>query len=347
MPIIEAILGGRPCSALRQSVENLLLRDTIDAHQEGKSVNILVTGGAGFIGSHIVDAYLLEGHRVIVIDDLSSGSVENLDPRAKFYQLDIRHEEVEKIFREEKIEVVNHHAAQMDVRRSVADPRFDASVNVVGSLNILENARRHGIRKVIFASTGGAIYGEQDFFPADESHPTRPLSPYGITKLCVEKYLYYYKEIHGLDHLILRYGNIYGPRQNPHGEAGVVAIFANKLLRGDQPTINGDGTQTRDYTYVADVVRANLLAVNFHGSDVFNIGTGLETDVNVLFEKLRRHINPQCPPRHGPAKQGEQLRSVISYEKIQRVLGWSPVVSLDEGLRMTASYFKQRLVPEP
>lgn len=281
---------------------------------------------------------------MIIVDDLSSGRRDNINPKAKFYQLDIRSDAVEEIFRGEKIDVVNHHAAQMDVRRSVADPKFDASVNVIGSLNILENSLKHAVRKVIFASTGGAIYGEQDYFPADEAHPTRPLSPYGITKLSVEKYLHYYKEVHGLEYVVLRYANIYGPRQNPLGEAGVVAIFVVKLLKGDQPIINGDGTQTRDYTYVGDVVRANILALGFRGSEIFNIGTGIETDVNVLFEKLRTHANPECPPKHGPAKQGEQLRSVISFEKIKNTLGWTPTVSLDEGLRITASYFKRRNV---
>ncbi|MCX6134132.1 MAG: NAD-dependent epimerase/dehydratase family protein [Ignavibacteriales bacterium] len=303
-------------------------------------MNILVTGGAGFIGSHVVDAYIKEGHRVIVIDDLSSGVRENVNPRAEFYQLDIRSPEVEQVFQRSPIDVVNHHAAQMDVRRSVADPKFDASVNVLGGLNIFEAARQYGVKKIIFSSTGGAIYGEQDYFPADEEHPVRPLSPYGITKLVTEKYLFYYKVVHGIDHVVLRYANVYGPRQNPHGEAGVVAIFAKKLLQGESPVINGDGNQTRDYTFVGDVVRGSILALDYKGSNIFNIGTGIETDVNELFGVLRGWLNPNSAENHGPGKQGEQRRSVISYKKIERELGWKPTVGLSEGLRVTAEYFK-------
>ncbi len=304
-------------------------------------MNVLITGGAGFIGSHVADAYIEEGHRVIIVDNLSSGSLENVNPKAKFYQLDIRDEHIEEIFQKEKIEVVNHHAAQMDVRRSVADPRFDASVNILGGLNVFENAKKYGIKKFIFASTGGAIYGEQDYFPADEEHPLRPLSPYGITKLATEKYLFYYKAVHGIDHVILRYANVYGPRQNPHGEAGVVSIFCNKLIRGEQPIINGDGKQTRDYVFVGDVVKANLLALKYNGTDIFNIGTGKETDVNFLFDTLAKILNPQFTQKHGPAKQGEQQRSVISSKKIQEKLGWQPTVTIDEGLRRTAQYFQE------
>lgn len=307
-------------------------------------MNILVTGGAGFIGSHVVDAYTSEGHSVIVIDDLSTGVKENINPKAEFYQLDIRSPEIKNVFKHRSIDVVNHHAAQMDVRRSVADPQFDASVNVLGGLNIFETARQAGVKKFIFSSTGGAIYGEQDYFPADEDHPVRPLSPYGITKLVTEKYLFYYKEVHGIDHVILRYANIYGPRQNPQGEAGVVAIFAKKMIQGQRPIINGDGKQTRDYTYVGDVVKANLFALKHAGSDIFNIGTGIETDVNEIFHILRGFLNPSCPEEHGPAKQGEQRRSVISAKKIQQQLGWSPRTMLSEGLRLTGEYFKKTIV---
>jgi UDP-glucose 4-epimerase len=232
----------------------------------------------------------------------------------------------------------------MDVRRSVADPKFDASVNVLGGLNIFEAAREFHVKKIIFSSTGGAIYGEQDYFPADEEHPVRPLSPYGITKLVTEKYLSYYKQVHGIDHVVLRYANVYGPRQNPHGEAGVVAIFARKMLHGESPIINGDGKQTRDYTFVGDVVRGNLLALKSSGSNIFNIGTGIETDVNQLFQILRGWLNPACAGSHGPAMQGEQRRSVITYKKIERELGWSPVVELSEGLRLTAEYFKKKFI---
>lgn len=306
-------------------------------------MNILVTGGAGFIGSHVVDAYIEAGHAVTVIDDLSSGFRENLNSAATFVQMDIRDTAVAEVFAKGRFDVVNHHAAQMDVRRSVADPSFDASVNVLGSLNIFEQARSHGVRRIILASTGGAIYGEQEEFPAGEDHPTRPLSPYGITKLACERYLYYYQAVHGIGYVVLRYANVYGPRQNPHGEAGVVAIFCKKILSGSDPVINGDGGQTRDYTFVKDVVQANLLALNHRASDVFNVGTGVETDVNTLFRTLRTVLGSSCAERHGPAKEGEQRRSVISYERIRQALGWKPTVPVEEGLRKTAAFFRDHV----
>jgi UDP-glucose 4-epimerase len=305
-------------------------------------LNILVTGGAGFIGSHIVDAYVAKGHNVIVVDDLSSGYAENVNQKAKFYKLDIRDSGISQIFRRHSIDVVNHLASQMDVRRSVADPLLDASVNVLGGLNVFENARLAGVKKIIFSSSGGGIYGEQNYFPADEEHSARPLSPYGITKLVTEKYLYFYKEVYGISHVILRYANVYGPRQNPQGEAGVIAIFARKMLQGETPTINGDGRQTRDYTYVGDVVKSNLLALDRSNSDIFNIGTGVETSVNEVFHMLRGMLNPSCPEIHGSAKIGETLRSVLDHGKIRRVCGWRPDISLSEGLRETVEYFKMK-----
>jgi UDP-glucose 4-epimerase len=310
-------------------------------------MNILVTGGAGFIGSHVVDAYVADGHNVVVVDDLSSGQREIVHPKAEFYQIDVRDSGISQILKRHSIEVVNHLAAQMDVRRSVADPLFDAGVNVLGGLNVFESARLAGVKKFIFSSTGGAIYGDQETFPADENHPTRPLSPYGITKLATEKYLYFYKEAYGIDHVVLRYANVYGPRQNPHGDAGVVAIFAEKMLHHETPVINGDGTQTRDYTYVDDVVKANLLALGYAGSNVFNVGTGIETDVNELYRRLRDLLNPSCPEIHGPPKGGEQSRSVIDYRKIQRECGWSPSVDLLNGLKLTADFFRQKYASVP
>lgn len=303
-------------------------------------MKILVTGGAGFIGSHIVDAYIAAGHDVTVVDDLSSGARSQVNPKARFVEIDIRQAELGDLFRDGKFDIVNHHAAQMDVRRSVADPAFDASVNILGGLNVFEHARETGVRTVIFASTGGAIYGEQEEFPATEEHPTRPLSPYGISKLTTEKYLYYYREVFGMNSVVLRYANVYGPRQNPHGEAGVVAIFCNKMLSGEQPVINGDGKQTRDYTYVGDVVNANLLALNIKGSGTFNIGTGIETDVNTVFRQLARLLKTSCREEHAPAKSGEQKRSVISARKIRSELGWQPEVAIQDGLGKTAEYFK-------
>ena len=303
-------------------------------------MKVLVTGGAGFIGSNIVDALILAGHDVVVIDNLYMGRMKNLNPKAKFYLMDLRADELEKVFALEKFDVVYHEAAQMDVRRSVENPIFDAQVNVLGTLNVLQNSVKNGVKKVVFASTGGAIYGEQDYFPADEEHPNRPVSPYGITKLTVEKYLYFYKLTYGLQHVILRYANVYGPRQNPHGEAGVVAIFIEKMLIGEQPIINGDGKQTRDFVFVEDVVRANLLAIDYPESDVFNVGTAIETDVNTIFRELNKIVGKNIPETHGPAKEGEQQRSVINYSKAKERLGWEPKVSLQEGLRKTVNYFK-------
>jgi len=303
-------------------------------------LKILVTGGAGFIGSHIADGFIEQGHDVVILDNLSMGKLENINPKAKFYLMDIRAADCKKFFEMEKFDAVCHHAAQMDVRKSVDDPIFDADVNVKGTLNLLKNCKAFNVKKVLFASTGGAIYGEQDVFPCDETHPTRPLSPYGITKLTVEKYLFYYAAEYGLKYTILRYANVYGPRQNPHGEAGVVAIFSKKLLEGGQPIINGDGKQTRDYAFIDDVVQANLKALEYDKNDIFNVGTGLETDVNEIFQILNQHIGDTANEEHGPAKQGEQQRSVISFEKAKRILGWSPQVKLEEGLKQTVDSFR-------
>lgn len=305
-------------------------------------MKILVTGGAGFIGSHIVDAYLRLGHDVSVIDNFVTGQRQNLNPQAKLFEVDIRDtEEVKRVFKAGRFSLVNHHAAQMDVRRSVSDPMYDASVNILGILNILECCVAGGVQRILFASSGGAVYGEQDYFPADEEHPTRPIAPYGVAKLSSEHYLFYYKAVYGLDSVSLRYANVYGPRQNPKGEAGVIAIFVSKMLAGEQPVINGDGKQTRDYVYVGDVVEANILALQHSGSDVFNIGTSVEIDVNTLFHHLKRATQSSCREEHGETKKGEQLRSVLDTRKIQTALGWKPSVSLEEGLQRTVDYFKK------
>lgn len=302
---------------------------------------VLVTGGAGFIASHISDRYISGGYDVVIVDDLSSGKKENLNPRAKFYEMDIRDKGIAQIFEKERPDIVNHHAAQMDVRRSVSDPVFDADVNILGMLNLLENSVRCNVKKFVFASSGGAVYGEQETFPAAEVHPTNPVSPYGISKLAGEKYLFYYREVHGLDYVALRYSNVYGPRQNPHGEAGVVAIFTTRLLKGEQPIINGDGRQTRDYVYVKDVVEANFQATvrNFCGPA--NIGTGVETDVNELFVRLVKLSGSNAGEAHGPAKAGEQKRSVIDNRRAKDVLGWTPGHSLDNGLKETVEFFRR------
>ncbi len=308
-------------------------------------MKILITGAAGFIGSHIADACIEAGHAVTIIDDLSMGKKENVNPKATFVQLDIRSKELPGLFERGKFDAVVHLAAQMDVRKSVEDPLFDASVNILGSVNLLEQSRKCGVKKFVFASTGGAIYGEQEKFPADETHPLRPISPYGISKLSIEKYLYYYHEVFGLQYVSLRFGNVYGPRQNPHGEAGVIAIFTSKMLAGEQPVINGDGKQTRDYVYVGDVVKAALFGIQHAGSGIFNVGTGIEADVNQLFGILRELTGSSCKEIHAPAKQGEQLRSVLDTRLLQTTGSWSASMPLKEGLRKTVEFFKtQKMV---
>jgi UDP-glucose 4-epimerase len=303
-------------------------------------MKILITGGAGFIGSHVTDAYVKDGHEVVVVDDLSTGFEKNLNPNARFVRMNIRDKEINDFIRKEKFDIVNHHAAQIDVRKSVADPLFDANTNILGTLNILESCVKTGVKKFIFASTGGAIYGEQKNFPADENHPASPLSPYGISKLAIEKYINYYHIQFNLSYTILRYGNVYGPRQNPHGEAGVVAIFLNKLLSNEQPVINGDGLQTRDYIFVGDVVKANLLSLNKTENDIYNVGTGTEIDVNQLFKELLKITGKNVKEVHGSSPSGEQQRSVISSEKIYKTTGWKPSINLTEGLQKTFEYFK-------
>jgi len=304
-------------------------------------MKILVTGGAGFIGSHVADAYIEMGHEVVIVDNLSTGRMENVNPKAQFFKMNIHDKEIFDVFKAEKFDIVNHHAAQMDIRLSVADPVYDATNNIIGTINLLQASVKNNVKKFIFISSGGAIYGEQEYFPADEKHPTRPLSPYGITKLTGEKYIYYYHHVYDLNYVILRYANIYGPRQNPNGEAGVVAIFSNKLLTGEQPIINGNGLQTRDYVYVRDVVDANLKAVDYNDNECFNIGTGIETDVNELFNCLNHLTGAVTEEVHGPAQPGEQLRSVLNIDKAKRLLNWTPQTSLEEGLVKTVEFFKE------
>ena len=305
-------------------------------------MKILVTGGAGFIGSHLVDRLVQEGHEVVVVDNLLTGKRRNLNKEARFYRLDIQSSRLERVFNRERPLLVMHLAAQVDVRRSVEDPIFDAQVNVLGTLNLLEQAVKYGTRKVIFASSGGAIYGEQDVFPAPESHPIRPLSPYGISKLNGEQYLAYYQRISGIQHVILRYSNVYGPRQDPEGEAGVVAIFTGKMLAGEQPIINGNGRQTRDFVFVDDVVEANLAVMGKEVQGIYNVGTAEETTVNELFRLLVELTNAGCKELHGPAKKGEQARSVVDISRLHQELGWEPKVPLREGLKRTVEFFRER-----
>lgn len=306
-------------------------------------MKVVVTGGAGFIGSHVVDRLVQEGHEVVVVDNLSTGKRRNLNRAARFYKMDIQSWRLERVFRNERPNIVMHLAAQMDVRKSVEDPVFDAQVNVLGTLNVLQQAVGHGVRKVVFSSSGGAIYGEQEIYPAPESHVTRPLSPYGISKLCGEQYLSYYQRVSGLQMVNLRYANVYGPRQDPDGEAGVVAIFIQKLLNNEQAIINGNGRQTRDFVYVEDVVEANLAVMGQETQGTYNVGTGQETSINDLLRILIAHTNSTCKEVHGPAKKGEQARSVIDSSKIRQELSWEPRMELSEGLRRTLDYFRERM----
>ncbi len=305
---------------------------------------ILVTGGAGFIGSHLVDSLIRGGHEVPVVDDLSHGKRENINGQAKFYQMDIRDSRLEEVFRKERPDYVNHHAAQMDIRKSVANPGFDAEVNIVGTLNILENCRKYGVKKVIFASSGGAIYGEgNDNLPFGEESFLKPLSPYGVGKCAGEYYLHFYRETYKLDFTVLRYGNVYGPRQDPEGEAGVVAIFIKAMLRGGSLTIFGDGEQLRDYIYVDDVVRANNLSLNKGEGGVFNIGTGQGASVNELFKRLAEIIGFKGEPVYSSSRAGELLKTYLDFNRAEAVLGWQPQVGLEEGLKRTVDYFREKI----
>ena len=307
-------------------------------------MKILVSGGAGFIGSHVVDAYLAANHEVVIIDDLSTGYAHNLNPAARFVRADIRDRAaVAELMARERPAALNHHAAQLDVRRSVADPVFDAEVNLIGLLNLLEEGRQHGLRQVIFASSGGTVYGDTQQLPAREGDPTVPVCPYGVTKLASENYLHYFAHAYGMRYVTLRYANIYGPRQDPHGEAGVVAIFIGQLLRGESPVINGSGGQTRDFVYVGDVARANVLALDCDANGPLNIGSGGETDLNRLFALICAATGVQAPERHGPAKLGEQMRSALDPSRARAVLGWQVSVPLAEGLAKTVAYFRQRM----
>jgi UDP-glucose 4-epimerase len=300
----------------------------------------LVTGGAGFIGSHLVDALLRERHDVVVVDDLSRGRRGQVDAGARFIEADVAETDLTDLLVETRIDVVFHLAAQIDVRASVRDPLKDARVNVLGTVKLLGACLAAGVRRVVFASTGGAIYGDTDVIPTPEDHPLAPQSPYGAAKLSAEGYGATFERVRGLEFVALRYANVYGPRQDPHGEAGVVAIFVEKLLRGEPAVINGDGGQTRDYVYVDDVVAANLAAAEARGTGVFNIGTGVETDVNRLFERLRSLAGVTATARHGPAQPGEQRRSCLAIDHAGAALGWRPAVPLDDGLGRTFAHFR-------
>jgi UDP-glucose 4-epimerase len=305
-------------------------------------VKVLITGGAGFIGSHVADALILAGHTVAIVDDLSTGNRAWLPPKAAFYELDIRSEELGKVFAAERPDAVSHLAAQASVGRSVTDPAFDASVNIGGGLNLLDCCRRFDVRRMIYSSSGGAGYGDTDLIPTAEDHPTRPASPYGITKVAMEQYLEAWGALWSLTGISLRYANVYGPRQNPHGEAGVIAIFCSRLLAGQPLVINGDGHQTRDFVHVSDVAAANLLALE--RADVagrVNIGTGVETSVNAICDGLGKAAGSRVETVHAPERPGEQRRSCLSPKLAERLLGWRPTVLLDDGLAQTLAHFRK------
>jgi len=303
-------------------------------------MRILVTGGAGFIASHVVDAFVEGGHDVLVADDLSTGRRANLNTGAAFEEVDIATAAFDAVMERFRPEVINHHAAQISVRESVADPAEDARRNVLGTANMLEAARRHGCEHVIYASSGGAIYGEPKDLPADESTPIAPVSPYGLSKYVAELYGEYFRRSHGLVFTALRYANIYGPRQDPHGEAGVVAIFSGQMLSNETPTINGDGSQVRDYVYVGDVVRANVTALQQRKDGAFNIATGVPTSVNDLFAQIKELTGYADEAKHGPAKAGDAQAVYLDASLARSELGWAPAVTLREGLGETVAYFR-------
>ncbi len=305
-------------------------------------MKIAVTGGAGFIGSHLVSALTELHHTVEVIDNLSSGFEDNLVPNVKLHILDICSSAAAEVIAEGNFDIVFHLAAQIDVRKSVTDPQLDLSVNVGGSINVLEACVKGKVKKVIFASSGGAGYGEQVTFPASENHILAPLSPYGITKITVERYLHYYQVMKGPEYVALRYANVYGPRQNPHGEAGVISIFAEKMLTHKPVFINGDGLQTRDFVHVFDVTRANLAAIDYPKSDIFNVGTGIETTILSLFRMINQYYGSKVSEMHAPPKIGEQRRSVLSYEKIKHEMNWMPTIDLDTGLKQTLDWYAEK-----
>jgi len=304
-------------------------------------LKILFTGGAGFIGSNVVDALIDLGHDVVVVDNLSSGFKRNLNPKARFYKLGIGDRELSDVFEREKPEIVGHHAAQIDVRKSSEDPVTDARNNILGSLNIITNCCKFNVRRIIYASTGGAIYGDPEYLPADERHPVNPISQYGVSKHTVEHYLYLYSAMYRLDYVALRYANVYGPRQNPFGEAGVVAIFAIQMLTGKRSTIFGPGDKTRDYIHISDVVAANIRALDRGTNSVINIGTGVETSDQEVFDTLAEVLEYRESPVYAPVRKGEVYRICLKCSKARDLLDWSPRLSFKDGIAKTAEYYRE------
>jgi UDP-glucose 4-epimerase len=309
-------------------------------------VRILVTGGAGFIGSNVADRFIELGHEVAILDDFSSGQRAFVHAQARLYEIDLLDAAaVDRCVAEFRPEVVDHHAAQIDVRRSVTDPVLDATTNILGGLRLLESCTRHGVRKFVYASTGGALYGEGRELPATEAHPVNPESPYGVSKHTLEHYLYLWKLLHGLDYTVLRYPNVYGPRQNPHGEAGVNAIFIGLMLEGERPRIFGDGEQVRDYLYVGDVVEANVLALERGSGAMVNLGTGVGTSVNDIFRELKSVLAFPGEPVYEAERPGEVRRIYLDASLAARVLGWSPSVPFREGLSRTVEWSRAQARP--
>jgi len=306
-------------------------------------MKILVTGGAGFIGSHVVDKYIKEGHSVIVVDDLTTGNKDSLNPKAIFYNCDIRSSELFAIFEKEMPDIVNHHAAQVNVRKSVENPVLDAEVNIIGLLNVLQCSLKFNVKKFIFISSGGAIYGDARQIPTPESSPALPLSPYGLAKDVGENYVKLLNQLHGLQYTILRYGNVYGPRQDPSGEAGVIAIFIGKILKGNSPTIFGDGEQTRDYIFVGDIADVNLLCLENGKNQTFNIGVGKETSVNSLFLILKKQQLFGEDAIHTDKRTGEVFRNCLDNSKAKKLLCWENKTSLEQGIKETIQWFKEKL----
>jgi UDP-glucose 4-epimerase len=308
-------------------------------------VKILVTGAAGFIASHVADAYIKAGHEVVILDDLSRGVKNNVNPRARFYQCDVRDREaVEKVFLSEKPEIINHHAAQMDVRRGVREPLFDAQVNILGSLNLIECAVAHGAKRFIYVSTAGAGYGEPKLMPVPEDYPINPITPYGISKHTVEHYLFTFQVLYGMPYVVLRYGNVYGPRQNSQGDAGVFAIFSEQMLAGVQPVIYGDGGKLRDYVYISDVVGANVAALERGTNEIFNIGSGVPTSDLEVFRIVRQLLGKQVEPRYVARRPGEIDNICLDISKAKSLLHWAPCVTLSEGARLVVSHFQKHIV---
>lgn len=305
-------------------------------------MRILVTGGAGFIGSNVVDRFVAEGHEVLIVDNLSSGLQQNLNPSASFHNLDIRDADaLNQIVAEFQPEVIDHHAAQIDVRRSVLDPIFDLETNILGSIRLFQAAASHGVRKIIYASTGGALYGEARTLPADENHPVNPESPYGVSKHTVEHYLYFFRQTEGIDYTVLRYPNVFGPRQNPHGEAGVNAIFIGLMTEGKTPTIFGDGEQVRDYVYVDDIAHANSLALQKGSAEIVNLGWGRGISVNQIFQELRHLIEFKDEPIYAAARPGEVQKIYLDATRARSVLGWEPKITFEEGLARTLRWYQE------